>query len=49
MKTQHKRLLILLTIATALFASGCTSTSTQNGVTIERQRSANPLNYIPFL
>jgi uncharacterized protein YcfL len=29
--------------------SGCTSTKTQNGVTIEQQRSINPLDYIPGL
>lgn len=50
MKTRYKSLLLLLlTLAASLLSSGCTSTRTENGVTIERQRSANPLNYLPRL
>jgi hypothetical protein len=29
--------------------SGCASTRTENGVMIEKKRSANPLDYIPYL
>ncbi|MGB0409743.1 MAG: hypothetical protein ACPG3X_03860 [Opitutales bacterium] len=38
-------------LATLLLASlaGCASTRTQNGVTIKKDRSLNPLDYIPDL
>lgn len=42
--------LIALCIALAclIAASGCASTTTENGVTIERKRSSGLLNLIPF-
>ncbi len=35
--------------ACLLIATGCASTKTQNGVTIEKNRSWNPLDYVPGL
>ncbi len=39
---------LLAFLATTMF-TGCTSTSTQNGVQIEQNRNWNPLGYIPYL
>jgi hypothetical protein len=49
MKSKHKTLLLALALAASCLTSACTSTRTENGVSIERQRSMNPLNYIPYL
>ncbi|MFP4070103.1 MAG: hypothetical protein ACLFVC_07980 [Opitutales bacterium] len=46
--TQAKRTYALvLLLAGALLLSACSSTRTQNGVTIEKDRSYNPLDYVP--
>lgn len=42
-------LFLALALAAMVFTAGCASTRTENGVTIEKQSSLNPLNYIPFL
>ena len=48
--TRRNRALLLALIGTLLLAAGCTTTKTNPaGVTIEKQRSMNPLNYIPYL
>ena len=49
--THRKRLLLLpVLIGSLLLAAGCTTTKTNpDGVTIEKKRSMNPLNYIPYL
>ena len=41
--------LSLLAALAATTFTGCTSTSTQDGVQIEQSRSWNPLGYIPYL
>jgi hypothetical protein len=47
-KIQHTALSLSLAIA-LLGLAACSSTRTENGVTIEQDRSYNPLNYIPGL
>ena len=42
-----KTALPLLLITALLGLSACGSTRTENGVTIEQNRSYNPLSYIP--
>ncbi|NCG08098.1 MAG: hypothetical protein GWO81_00780 [Verrucomicrobia bacterium] len=49
LKTATLRVLLLALLATTFLAVGCTSTRTQNGVQIQKQRSLNPLDYIPYL
>ena len=45
----HSTTLRLLLITALLGLSACGSTHTEHGVTIEQNRSYNPLNYIPGL
>jgi hypothetical protein len=42
-------LALFITLCCLIAASGCASTRTENGVTIEKGGSMNPLRYIPFL
>ncbi len=50
MKKHFSRIILGICFTTALlFLSACGSTRTENGVTIEQNRSYNPLNYIPGL
>lgn len=50
MKPRLRKTAALLCLALACLAlSACSSTRTENGVTIEEGRSYNPLNYIPGL
>lgn len=49
MKKQRKfDSFVILIIAFAFLAGGCTTTHSENGVTIQQERSWNPLDYIPF-
>ncbi len=48
-KTTTARILLLALLASTFLATACTSTSTQNGVQIQKNRSLNPLDYIPYL
>jgi hypothetical protein len=45
----HKTILSLFLVLCIVGLSACSSTRTENGVTIEQNRSLNPLNYIPGL
>lgn len=48
MKTRLAHLFFFTILAGLLvFSTGCASTRTENGVSIEKQRSLNPLYYIP--
>ncbi|MEO0510487.1 MAG: hypothetical protein AAF065_11580 [Verrucomicrobiota bacterium] len=47
MKKPTRFIALSALIFVALFISACTSTKSQNGVTIEKKRNLNPLNYIP--
>lgn len=51
MKTRHlqKTVLSLLLVLSVIGLSACSSTRSENGVTIDKNRSLNPLNYIPGL
>jgi ABC-type glycerol-3-phosphate transport system substrate-binding protein len=45
-----KIIVLLITLACLIAASGCASTQTDSsGVTIEKRRSGGLLNFIPFL
>ncbi len=46
-KTTFALITIITLVLSGLFA-GCTSTRTENGVSIKRERSYNLLNYIPW-
>lgn len=39
---------LLAALLLATLCSGCASTKTENGVTIEENRSYNPMNYLPW-
>ncbi len=46
MKHKQSKILFLVSVIVALaFSGGCTSTKTKQGVTIEKQRSANPMSW----
>lgn len=47
--TLRRRLLPLFLIAVLAGLSACSSTRSEHGVTIEKNRSLNPLSYIPGL
>jgi len=50
MKSHTRKIALLLLLALAgLSVAGCASTRTENGVTIEKNRSWNPLDYVPGL
>lgn len=50
MKPQIKQIALACSLAIALLGlAACSSTRTENGVTIQQDRSYNPLNYIPGL
>ncbi|NBB80436.1 MAG: hypothetical protein GVY36_13510 [Verrucomicrobia bacterium] len=51
MKPQHLKKVIpcLILILAIAGLSACSSTRTEQGVTIEQNRGLNPLNYIPGL
>ena len=49
MNPQKMRLFLACVIASILITSGCTTTRQQNGVTIQKKHSLNPLDYIPHL
>jgi hypothetical protein len=40
--------LIVASVVLGAFFTGCASTRTENGVTIQQKRSYNPLNYLPW-
>ena len=49
MKKTIPKIALCLCLATALVGlSGCGSTRTENGVTIENKANYNPLSYIPW-
>jgi hypothetical protein len=49
MKSPRKTTLILLAVAAlSSLGTGCASTRSENGVTIEQSRSYNPMNYLPW-
>ncbi|MFO8026743.1 MAG: hypothetical protein R6U56_03670 [Opitutales bacterium] len=41
-------IVLFIALVCLLAASGCATTKTDRGVTIEKQRSSNPFDYIPF-
>lgn len=43
------RALLVALLASSFLTTACSSTSTQNGVQIQKHRSLNPLDYIPYL
>lgn len=51
MKTRNlqKTICSLLLVLSIVGLSACSSTRSEHGVTIEKNRSLNPLNYIPGL
>lgn len=50
MNPQIKKAALSFSLAIALLGlAACSSTRTENGVTIEQDRNYNPLNYIPGL
>jgi hypothetical protein len=51
MKPHHYHKIIFSTLLFTVLVglSACSSTRSENGVTIEQNRSLNPLNYVPGL
>lgn len=49
MKNRRTRICLLALLALALLTTACTSTRNENGVQIQKKRSLNPLDYIPYL
>ncbi len=49
MKNRRTHICLLALLALALLTTACTSTRSENGVQIQKKRSLNPLNYIPYL
>jgi hypothetical protein len=43
------RVLLVALLACTFLTTACSSTNTQNGVQIQKHRSLNPLDYIPYL
>lgn len=43
-----KQIVLSLVVISFLFLSGCGTVPDENGVTIQKNRSYNPLDYIPF-
>lgn len=48
-RRHSKTILCLFLVVSIAGLSACSSTRSDNGVTIEQNRSLNPLNYIPGL
>jgi len=49
MKTTRIKVILLLTgLGLTLLSSGCATSRTENGVTIENKRSYNFMNYLPW-
>lgn len=49
MKNRRNHICLLALLTLALLTTACTSTRSENGVQIQKKRSLNPLNYIPYL
>ncbi|MGYP001849786456 len=49
MKNRRTLICLLALLALALLSTACTSTRSENGVQIQKNRSLNPLDYIPYL
>lgn len=50
MKSHHQNKIVLCILIVSMTAlSACSSTRSEQGVTIEESRGLNPLNYIPGL